>query len=94
MAQSQADEKVRVSLLRLLQLQGIRCSGNDLWLRRVTTRTGHPVYVVIGLNGTDKLLSRLARNVAGRRETSVGTQGVLLLRPTDLDKLIAGTSPP
>ena len=94
MDQFEVEEEARVSLFRLLQLKGIRCSDNDLLVKRAITRSGHPLYVVIGLNGTEKVLSSLTRKVAGRRESSAGAEGVFLLRPGDLLKLIASTSSP
>jgi hypothetical protein len=85
----QAEEEARGALLRLLHVQGVACSDNDLRVKMVITRTGHPLYVVIALNGTEEPLFALARKAAGRRETSVGAHGVFLLRPSDLGKLLS-----
>ena len=85
----QAEQEARSALLRLLHGRGVKCSENDLRLKKVITRTGHPLYVVIALNGTEEALSVLARKAGGRRETSVGAHGVYLLRPDDLRKIMS-----
>jgi hypothetical protein len=89
MDQLQSEEEAQAALLRLLHGRGVKCSENDLRLKKVITRTGHPLYVVIALNGTEEAVSVLTRNAGGRRETSVGAHGVYLLRPDDLRKIMS-----
>jgi len=88
-ADSEETQLARTALIRLLKSRGAHCSDEDLSVRKVQTRKGHALYVVIALNGTEHALARLVNRVAGRRQTSVGTKGVFLLRPNDLVQLVS-----
>ena len=81
--------QTRIALTRLLESWGVACAERDLTVAKVETREGHPLYVVIALNGTEHTLSTLVNRIAGRRQTSVGTKGVFLLRPDDVQRLVS-----
>ena len=86
---SEEPDEIRRALAGLLTNRGVACSEDDLAVIEVETRGGYPYFVILGLNGTERLLGKLIARVAGRRRTSVGASGVFLLRPGDLQRLVS-----
>lgn len=84
-----APDETRRALIGLLLRQGVSCLEDDLVVKTVETRRGHPLHVVFALNGTEEALGLLVERIACRRNASIGTHGVFLLRPDDIQQLIS-----
>lgn len=82
------EQDARRALVQLLQQRGVPVATDDLIVKTTRTRHGDRVHIVIAINSAGNLLASLIARIAGRRNMAVGTQGVFILRPDDIQQLV------
>ena len=80
------------AVVHLVARSGVYCASDDLSVKKVSTSTGHTLYVVIAMNGIAHAVKDALAPLIAPRLPHV--DGVWVLRPNEVSKLARQSDQP